>query len=458
MLTCRYPVVVATLIAALAIVVFALASGGPSLALGVSKSRVGAGGYVYPLKVSKSGRYLVDQRNVPFLIVGESPQSMIGNLSVSDAERFIGARKAAGFNALWINLLCAEYTACHADGTTYDGIAPFTTPGDLATPNEDYFARADAMISLAERYGMVVVLDPIETGGWVYAPRQNGVEKAYAFGRYLGERYRRFPNIVWMSGNDYQDWSDPAFDVGMLAVARGIKAADPQHLHTIELNYPSSGSLDDRRWHNLIDLDAAYTYFPTYLQVLKEYNRSKIPVFMIEAVYEFENLVNHEPGTPLTLRRQDYYSLLSGSTGQFYGNKYTWQFLPGWRSHLDTPGATQFIYASRLFANLPWHRLVPDQKHKIATSGYGSSGSLDYVTAAATPDGALAIAYLPTAREISVDMGKLAGRVRARWFDPTSGKYSDVSGSPFANVGKRTFTPAAKNSGGDSDWVLILTA
>ena len=55
-----------------------------------------------------------------------------------------------------------------ADGTTYDGIAPFTTPGDLSTPNEAYFARADAWSRLAAKYGIDVFLDPIETAGWMH--------------------------------------------------------------------------------------------------------------------------------------------------------------------------------------------------------------------------------------------------------------------------------------------------
>src|SRR6476646_415790 len=92
----------------------------------------GAPGVAFPLKPSKNRRYLVDQRNTPFLVVGDSPQAMIGNLSVPDAASFIADRKAAGFNALWVNLLCASYTGCRDDGTTFDGIAPFTTPGDLS--------------------------------------------------------------------------------------------------------------------------------------------------------------------------------------------------------------------------------------------------------------------------------------------------------------------------------------
>ena len=36
---------------------------------------------------------------------------------------------------------------------------------------------------------------------------------------------------------------------------------------------------------------------------------------------------------------QEYSSNLTGTTGQLYGNKYTWPFLDGWKQQLDTPGA-----------------------------------------------------------------------------------------------------------------------
>ena len=49
-----------------------------------------------------------------------------------------------------------------------------------------------------------------------------------------------------------------------------------------------------------------------------------------------------------------------------------WQFADGWKDHLDTPGSAQFGYLAKLFAGLPWFRLVPDQAHKIVTAGYGT--------------------------------------------------------------------------------------
>jgi hypothetical protein len=233
--------------------------------------------FVYPLKASSNGRYLVDQRNVPFLIVGDSPQAMIGNLSVKDAATYIANRKAAGFNALWVNLLCAKYTGCRDDGTTFDGIKPFRTPGDLSTPNPAYFAQADAMIRLAAKAGIVVFLDPIETGGWLGVLRKNGLAKDRGYGRFLGKRYRRFGNIIWMSGNDFQTWRNASDDALVLAVAKGIRSADRAHLQTLELNYLSSGSRDDARWRSMLNLSAAYTYFPTYAQVPKGVQPQTIP-------------------------------------------------------------------------------------------------------------------------------------------------------------------------------------
>ena len=451
--------------AAFVAVVFAVVGLVPA-SIGISATPpVGPG----PVSVGPTGRYLVDGNGEPFLVRGDSPQALVGDLSVADAELFFADRRARGFNTVWINLLCADYTGCRADGSTWDGVAPFTTAGDLSTPNEQYFARVDQVVRLAGRYGLVVILDPAETGSWLGTLVANGVDKDRAYGRYLGERYKGFPNIVWMSGNDYQDWFKPGNDAYVTAVAEGIGETAPQQLQTVELNFDSSGSLDDPAWVPLIKLDAAYTYAPTYQQVLTEYNRSSVPVFMVEAVYESEDIGDHQPGTPLTLRRQAYWSLLSGATGQLYGNHDTWQFLcdqrdqagncvGGWKDHLDTTGTREFNYAADLFQSLPWYQLVPDQSHSLLTGGYGSYGDWDYATAAQTPDGSLALVYIPTARTVTVDLGTMAAPVSARWYDPAAGTYTDIPGSPLPNQASHQFTTPGNNADGpgNTDWVLVL--
>src|SRR6185437_8765823 len=54
----------------------------------------------YPLKVSANRRYLVDQNDRPFLIVGDSPQTVIGKMSEADAEFYVANRQRHGVNAL----------------------------------------------------------------------------------------------------------------------------------------------------------------------------------------------------------------------------------------------------------------------------------------------------------------------------------------------------------------------
>jgi hypothetical protein len=44
----------------------------------------------YPLKASANNRYLVDQNNTPFLMVGDSPQNLITYLSQAEAHNIHG--------------------------------------------------------------------------------------------------------------------------------------------------------------------------------------------------------------------------------------------------------------------------------------------------------------------------------------------------------------------------------
>ncbi len=416
---------------------------------------------VFPLRVGPTGRYLVDAYGRPFLIVGDSPQALIGDLSETAANRFFANRAAAGFNSVWINLLCDAYTGCRSDGRTYNGIAPFTTADDVSTPNPAYFRRADAMIRLAADHHLAVFLDPIETGGWLDVLRQNGVAKDYRFGRYLGARYRAFSNVVWLNGNDFQTWKNADDDALALSVARGIRAADPDALQTVELNYPASTSLSDPRWRTVVGLDLVYTYGPTYVEVRRAFTAgAHTPVFLGEASYEGE----HYYSSPETLRRQEYWSILSGSSGQFYGNHYTWQFLNGWTQHLDTVGSRQLTFVADLFSRRSWYDLVPDFHHHLVVAGYGrytrsgTANDSDYATAAATPDGRLAIAYLPTDRAVTVDMARMAGpRVRAQFYDPTDGRYEPAAGSLLSPHGVHVFRAPGENAAGDSDWILLLS-
>ena len=439
-----------------------------------------AASYRYPLEISSANpRILVDQNNVPFLMMGDSPHSIFSNLSSADAEIYLADRAARGINALWVNLLCIRPVEGRPDASLLDGTKPFTAtiPGtrfyELTTPNEAYFAHADEVAQMAAKHGIVMMIDPLETAGWLQTAVANGPDRCRTYGRYLGNRYKGFSNIIWLNGNDFQKWAVPANDAVITAVALGIKDEAPKQLQTVELNYQASCSLDDPNWAPIVGLNLAYTYYATYAKVLDCYNQSaKIPTFMGEANFEYERNGDEDGGSPHVLRMQEYWTQLSGATGQLYGNKYLWRFLPDWKSYLVSPGIVQLGYMANLFQTRKWYDLTPDQGHAFVTVGYGHYASTgppatataarfadnDYVTAAVTPDGTLGMAYLPQGRTITVTMSKVQNGVTARWFDPTDDDFQAIAGSPFSNQGTHEFATPGKNGAGDPDWVLVLEA
>ncbi len=445
----------------------------------------------YPLKLSENHRYLVDQNNRPFFMVGDSPQGLMGRLTEQDAEKYFTDREVHGFNtAGWVDVACAGRDFPEdKDGRTPDGILPFTgyLPGgtdythyDLTKPNEAYFTRLDHMIEIAAAHDIYVFIDPMETIGWLPTLRNNGLKAAYAYGQYLGQRYKKYANVGWISGNDFNNWRVPGDDALAQAVAKGIRSEAPDQLQTVELNVDTSSSLDDQSWTPIISLNGTYTYSATYIQMLHSYNQKPVmPAYLVEAHYDLEQVgTPTDYGTPEVLRREDYWTTLSGGIGQFYGNRYTWSLTPGWDGYIDTPGVTQLEIWKNFFTSLPWQDLIPDQQHETVTAGYGTFGSdevhfdpkqltarmdlkvsdSDYATAARTPNGSYVVAYMPTARMITVDMSRLRGPAAAEWFDPSAGTYKVIAGSPFLNSGSRDFTPPPTNAAGDSDWVLLLNS
>ena len=432
-----------------------------------------------PLKASANGLYLVDQNNVPAFVIGDSPHSLLVDLDSSTMSTYMADRQARGFNAILVQVLCNPYTGGYPNGATYDGVAPFTSGSspsdyDLSTPNPAYFSRLDSLVAMAAADQLTVFLDPIDTGGWMTTLEANGATKAFNYGVYLGSRYRNTPNIVWDSGNDFNDWNTNATDNNLVyQVMAGIASVDPNHLQTIEINALSSYSTQDTTLGPLITLNSVYTYAPTYDMVLQAYNSGAgIPAFMTEANYEYENNVGALPGLAgaLVLREQEYWSLLSGATSQLYGNHYTWTFngpegQSNWQSFLDSPGATQIQYFTGLFQPFPWWNLVPDASHVVVTAGYGSYDASNYDLTANTysptawvTDGSLSITYDVTGGTVTVNMAEFKSAVTARWYDPSNGAYTTIQGSPFVNSGSVPFTPPGNNGGGDSDWVLVLQA
>jgi len=398
----------------------------------------------YPVRVGPDHRHLTDQNGAPFLIHGDTPWSLIAGLTKEEAEQYLENRRKKGFNSIIVNLIEHKFRG----PVNRYGDGPFLTPGDFSTPNEKYFAHADWVIRRAGEKGMQVLLAPIYLGyigtdeGWVEEALANGPEKCRAWGQYLGKRYRDFDNLIWLIGGD-RNPEKALEDVN--AVALGIKQYDARHLFSAHC-HPENSAVDQYKEGGWLDLNDTYTYGIVHKKLLADYNRVPVmPYFLIETSYEGEH-----NASPVQIRRQAYWALLCGATGQFLGNRPIWLFDPGWEAAMDAAGSKDMVRLKALFTSRPWYELAPDQKHEVVIDGLGEFNGLDYLAAARTADGGSVMAYLPSSRTFTVDMTKVAGaKAKAWWFNPRTG--ASNSAGEFPTHGKRQFDPPA-----DGDWVLVL--
>jgi len=398
----------------------------------------------YPLRVSPDHRYLVDQSAAPFWIQGDAPWSLISALTREEEEQYLENRRQKGFNSIIVNLIEHKF---HGPVDRY-GQGPFTTPGDFSTPNEKYFEHADWVIRRAAEKGIQVFLAPIYLGyigldeGWVDEALANGPAKCREWGRYVGKRYRDFDNLVWIIGGD-RNPANARAEVD--AVAAGIRDFDERHLFTAHC-HPESSAVDQYNNEGWLDINSTYTYGIVHQKLLRDYHRAPaMPFVLIETTYEGEH-----NASPVQIRRQAWWALLCGAAGQFMGNRPVWLFDPGWQAAMDATGSTDMVHLRTLVASRPWYNLVPDDKHEVVTGGLGEFNGLDYLAAARTKDGGTLIAYLPSARDVIVDLTKLhGGTFDCSWYNPRTGK-SERAGR-FPPRAKAQFTPPAPG-----DWVLVI--
>lgn len=408
-----------------------------------------------PLRLSADHRRILDADGNAVLIQGDAAWSLIANTTEDEARFYIEDRRRKGFNTLIVSLI--EYCFSQDPPRNLAGDEPFTTPGDFRTPNEAYMAHAERVLQIAADEGMLVMLAPAYLGypslfpgyesrpqGWYDEVLANGPEGCRAWGEYLGERFRRFENIIWMIGGDRNPGETaPA----LTQLALGIRAAGGQNLFTAHV-LPECSPVDVFPDHEWLDLNPTYTYDIVHRKLQDDWLRDPVwPFWLIESTYEGEHNASH-----LQIRRQAYWSVLTGGNGHCMGNNPIWPFEEGWQAALDLPGSIAMARWGAFFRGLRWGDLRPDLKRRIGIDGLGEARGLDRVTVASTDDGRLTVAYLPAPRPLTIESSELAGpQVRAEWFEPSTGR--SLPGGVLLTGGAITLTPPFPD-----DAVLTLEA
>jgi Protein of unknown function (DUF4038)/Putative collagen-binding domain of a collagenase len=405
-----------------------------------------------PLSVGANRFNLVDNQNQPIFISGDAGWSIFTGINQNDADLYLAKRVSKGMNFILANAIEARF-----NGPVNEfGQFPFADMNrPFINPNERYWQNVDYVMTRADEMGVYVFLFPAYLGfagsqdGWYRQLIDAGTDTAYRYGRFIGNRYKNFGNLIWTLGGD-RDIGE-AYSVTN-ALISGIRSTDAKQLVTAHAgpNIPGARTYNDAR----LDFNTTYSYEPSYQRTrMDRAERGDLPTFLFEDNYE-----NRSPTTAQTQRAQKYWSVLSGGSGALMGNFPLWQFLGKWRDQLDSKLAFDMQRLKQVFQARNWTQLRADFDNQYVTQGRGSYGQLDYVAAAATTDRRLMMAYLPSSRSVQINLGRFSAPVFGKWFDPSSGRMIQIWDGVRSNSGFTTVAPPSTNDSGFSDWVLIVEA
>jgi len=208
-----------------------------ALAIGSSGAVLAAP--AWPLRASSNGRFLEDQRGVPFLIAADTGWCMVNGLTDSEIDTYLNARKTQGFNAIQFQLM-TKHSGCAVGGESVDryGHSPFSTGDfDWSIPSEAYWGRVDAILNKVKARDMLALVTPAYLGsgcvfgteGWCPSMNDQTSEQMAAFGTFVGRRYRNQGNIVWIAGGDANPLDYPGMDGKVDALMSALAAADTSH-------------------------------------------------------------------------------------------------------------------------------------------------------------------------------------------------------------------------------------
>jgi hypothetical protein len=429
------------------------------------------------LHVSADGHFLEHADGAPFFWLGDTGWELFHRLSREEIKSYLDNRAAKGFTVIQAVAL-AEMDGLRTPNVY--GQIPFDNQ-DPAKPNNVYFSLIDSTIAWAMQRNLYIGLLPTwgdkVTQLWGAGPVVFDSAKAYAYGKWIGSRYKNNTNIIWILGGDRpaarenEDWR-PVWR----AMAAGIKSATGNKC--LIAYHPSGGSsssqwLHNEPWLNINTFQSGHGNghdVACWDLVTKDrgLNPAK-PTLDAEPNYEDHPVSPWPKWNPdngyfraYDVRKQLYRSVFAGACGVTYGHHAIWQFMGdkqeainypdrGWKNAMDRPGAFQAGYLCRLMQEYPSANQQPN--NKLIASANGEKGT--YQQACQSADGKIAMVYLPVGTEIKIDLNFLKGKtVNATWFDPRTGKKQATQAVSGREI--HAFTPPAL--GVENDWVLLLQA
>jgi hypothetical protein len=403
---------------------------------------------VFPLAVSSNGRYLQTALGVPFLVWGDTPWSLVAQLSNTEISQYLTDRQAKGFNTVLIQAPVHTYTSQTPHYNNVDGVAPFSNMSNFGVGMvEAYWTRVDHAINTAKSKGMLVIFNPAYNGsgagdGYQAEILAQSNANLQSYGAWLANRYTQ-GNILWCLLGDVNPSTTLRDKHAQIwAGIRSVRTTDLMTGHTDReaspftyLSATTGFSVDNAYTANTTvcaGVAAAYGHSPTR------------PTIFFEGEYEQEYDI-----TSAGTATQTAQAMLAGSTaGQLFGNNPIWLFGSSralfpysgtWQSNLDSAGNTYQTNLKALFTAYEWWKLEPRTNTSLVTTSLGTG--VTQITPAISSDSTFAMIGRYSSGSSTVNMAAMApSSIRARFFNPIDGTYSTVSGSPFTNSGTQSIT------------------
>ena len=461
------------------------------------------------LQVSADGHRIEYGDRTPFLWIGDTAWGMFQQLTREEVDAYLDNRQKLGFNVIqavtyWYphgggikngpeNAANAYGFRPFAGGEDSPNTAePLTVPGGSADAPNDYWDHVDYVVRAIRQRGMYLALLPAWGRAYI-VPQFEGAhlvfdaQQARTYGLFLGKRYGREPNIIWMLGGDAkaqikgydknqvpQDYDKRyifrAMAEGIGEGVTGKKLAwnrpDPAWNKLFMTYHPDGDATDNSsKWfHEDAWLDANGVEVwrevdQVYSAMLLDYqlNAPAKPSVFLEGSYEYGSY-RHECGwvTPVKLRRQVYHTFFAGGAGFTYGAGPIWAMRGNggdyscgytWKQAMAFPGAGQFAgIAKQFLLSHRWSEWKPDGR--ILAGGPGEG---DTLKVAVTAGDRTALVYFSNASGGKV-RNTLVKAATGTWFDPRDGQ--QVEAGTFEPGEIRDMIPPDRWE----DAVLVLSA
>lgn len=409
-----------------------------------------------PLRLSQNRRYFVRSDGNPFFWLADTAWNGVLKARNQDWDRFLDTRRRQGFTVV-------QFVGTH--WRAYKEALAFTGEKDVRI-NPDFFKPLDAKVKAINDRGMVAA--PVIL--WAIVKGDPGIdlseEDAIRLGRYVVARWGAY-DVFWILAGDGSYQGDRAERWRRIG-----RAVFDEHSHRLATTHPRSrtwwiaAAFSEEPWYSMIGYQSGHYLDSTKWLVqgppANDWRRSPtLPIVNLEPNYEGITASGaKEPFDPLAVRQALYRSLLvSPTAGVTHGHHAIWQWtekseIPpaehgkrpalSWEQGLAAEGGKSVQHLARLFGSIKWWTLAPDPEMVVNPS---SDPSL-YIASSRSGDGSLALVYVPKGGAVEVNTTGLKRPCRARWFNPSTGRYTPA-GKVAADVLKLR-TP------GRGDWVLVI--